>query len=53
MQANKGQPTVPTGPTPNTPVPPYEVADMAHFHRIATSGRLADLLLKISGGKAK
>jgi len=49
----KGQPTVPTGPTPNTPTPPTQVADMEHFHRLATSGALSDLMLKLGGGKKK
>lgn len=54
MQGNKAQPTVPTGPTIDHPAPPYEVADMAHFHRLATSGKLSDLLFKIGrGNKAK
>lgn len=51
MQAKSVGPTVPTGPTPNVPVPPTEIADMAHFHRLATSGKLADLLFKLGGGK--
>ena len=46
-------PTVPTGPTKNTPVPPTNGEDMEHFHKIATSGALSDLLFKISGGKRK
>ena len=44
-------PTVPTGPTPNKPVRMPEVGDMEHFHRLATSGALADLMLKLGGGK--
>lgn len=47
------QPYVPTGPTPNTPVKMPEVADMEHFHKMATSGALADLLFKLGGGKKK
>ena len=49
----KGQPTVPTGPTPNTPVPPTNGADMEQFHRLATSGKLSDLMFKLGGGKRK
>jgi hypothetical protein len=40
---------VPTGPSKNTPIPPTEVADMEHFHKMATSGALTDLLHKIGG----
>jgi hypothetical protein len=46
-------PTVPTGPTPNTPIPPTQVDDMEKFHRLATSGALADLMFKLGGGKKK
>jgi hypothetical protein len=46
-------PTVPTGPTTNRPVPPTNGADMEYFHRLATSGALADLMLKLGGGKRK
>jgi hypothetical protein len=46
-------PTVPTGPTPNRPIPPTEVGDMEHFHRMATSGALADLLFKLGGTRKK
>ena len=54
MSAMKGpQPYVPTGQTPNTPVKMPEVADMEHFHRMATSGALADVLFKMGGGKKK
>ncbi len=46
------QPTVPT--LPAKPVAPkVEVGDMEHFHKMATSGELSDLLLKIGGGKRK
>lgn len=51
MSPKAVNPTVPTGPTTNSPTPPTEVADMAHFHRLATSGKLADLLFKLGGGK--
>jgi hypothetical protein len=44
-------PTVPTGPTQNKPIPPTEVGDMEHFHKMATSGALADLMFKLGGGK--
>lgn len=47
------QPTVPTGPTKLSPVKAPDVADMEHFHRLATSGALADLMLKLGGGKKK
>lgn len=53
MSNMKGQPTVPTGPSKNTPIPPTQVADMEHFHKMATSGALADLMLKLGGGKRK
>jgi hypothetical protein len=46
-------PTVPTGPTPNKPIPPTQVDDMEKFHRLATSGALSDLMLKLGGGKKK
>jgi hypothetical protein len=46
-------PTVPTGPTKDTPVKMPEVGDMEHFHRMATSGALTDLLLKIGGTRKK
>jgi hypothetical protein len=51
--SNKGQPTVPTGPTKNTPVPPTNGEDMEHFHKLATSGALSDLMFKLGGGKKK
>jgi len=52
MNGMKGpQPTVPTGPSKNVPIPPTQIADMAHFHKLATSGALSDVLLKIGGGK--
>jgi len=54
MKNTRGaQPNVLTGPTPNTPVKVPEVADMEHFHRLATSGALSDLLFKMGGGKRK
>jgi hypothetical protein len=54
MSGMKGaQPTVPTGPSKNTPIPPYQVDDMEKFHRLATSGALSDLMLKLGGGKKK
>jgi hypothetical protein len=46
-------PTVPTGPTKNQPVPPTNGADMEHFHKLATSGALSDLMFKLGGGKKK
>jgi hypothetical protein len=46
-------PTVPTGPTPNKPVPPFEVDDMEKFHRLATSGSLTDMLQKLGGSRKK
>jgi hypothetical protein len=46
-------PTVPTGPTPNKPIPPTQVGDMEQFHRLATSGALSDVLFKLGGGKKK
>jgi hypothetical protein len=46
-------PTVPTGPTKNVPVPKTEVGDMEHFHKLATSGALADMLFKIGGTRKK
>jgi hypothetical protein len=46
-------PTVPTGPTTNKPVPPTQVDDMEKFHRLATSGALSDLMFKLGGGKKK
>lgn len=52
---NKGvkgpQPTVPTGPTKFQPIPPPQGDDMEHFHRMATSGALSDILFKMGGGK--
>jgi hypothetical protein len=54
MSNTKGpQPTTPTGPTKNTPIPPTQVDDMEKFHRLATSGALSDLLFKLGGGKSK
>jgi hypothetical protein len=54
MSNKKGpQPAVPTGPAPNKPVPPAEVADMEHFHKMATSGALSDMMFKLGGGKSK
>jgi hypothetical protein len=53
MSNTKGQPFVPTGPSKNEPVKMPEVADMEHFHRMATSGALSDLLFKLGGGKKK
>jgi hypothetical protein len=47
------QPTVQTGPTQSTPIKVPQVADMEHFHRLATSGALSDLMLKLGGGKKK
>jgi hypothetical protein len=50
--AKKGpQPAVPTGPTNHSKVPEPQVADMEHFHKMATSGALADLMFKLGGGK--
>jgi hypothetical protein len=46
-------PTVPTGPTKNKPVPPTNGEDMEHFHKLATSGSLSDLMFKLGGGKKK
>lgn len=44
------QPTVPT--LPSKPVAPkVQVGDMEHFHKMATSGELSDILLKMGGGK--
>lgn len=51
--ASSANPTVPTGPTPNKPIPPTQVGDMEQFHRLATSGQLADVLFKLGGGKRK
>lgn len=45
------QPNVPTGPSKNEPVKMPEVGDMEHFHRMATSGALTDLIMKIAGTK--
>jgi hypothetical protein len=54
MSNTKGpQPTVPTGPSKYTPVQAPEVGDMEHFHKMATSGALADLLFKIGGTRKK
>lgn len=53
MSSVKGQPTVPTGPTANKPIPPVNGEDMEHFHKLATSGALSDLLFKLGGGKKK
>jgi hypothetical protein len=54
MSGMKGaQPTVPTGPSPNKPIPPTQVGDMEQFHRLATSGALSDMLFKLGGGKKK
>lgn len=54
MSNMKGpQPPVPTGPTKYSPVKAPEIADMEHFHRLATSGALSDLMLKLGGGKRK
>jgi len=52
MKGMKGaQPTVPTGQTQPSPVKLPQVDDMAHFHKLATSGALSDILLKLGGGK--
>jgi hypothetical protein len=53
MSSSSVNPTVPTGPTPNKPTPPTQVDDMEKFHRLATSGALSDLMLKLGGGKKK
>jgi hypothetical protein len=53
MIITKGQPTVPTGPSTYTPVKAPDVADMEHFHKMATSGTLANIMLKLGGGKRK
>jgi hypothetical protein len=45
------QPVTPTG-KPYTPPKP-EVADMEHFHRLATSGELSDIMFKLGSGKKK
>jgi hypothetical protein len=50
MNGMKGpQPAVPTS-KPYVPPKP-EVADMEHFHRLAASGELSDMMLKLGGGK--
>jgi hypothetical protein len=50
MGSMKGpQPTVTTGPSKNEPVKMPEVGDMEHFHKMATSGALTDLLFKLGG----
>lgn len=52
MSGMKGpQPATPTGPSQNRPIAPYQVDDMEKFHRLATSGALSDLMLKLGGGK--
>jgi hypothetical protein len=38
-------------PPPGTPIPQVDVADMDHFHKVATSGALTDLLAKIAKAK--
>ena len=54
MTAMKGpQVNVPTGPSPNVPVKMPEVGDMEHFHRMASSGALTDLLFKLGGTRKK
>jgi hypothetical protein len=54
MSGTKGpQPTVPTGPSKYSPVKAPQVADMEHFHKMATSGALADVMFKLGGGKKK
>jgi hypothetical protein len=47
------QPTVPTAPSKNTPVKMPEVGDMEHFHKMATSGALTDMLFKLGGTRKK
>lgn len=47
------QPTVPTGQSNFAAVKAPQVADMEHFHKLATSGALADVLFKLGGGKKK
>ena len=50
MTAMKGpQVKVPTGPSKNEPVKMPEVGDMEHFHRMANSGELTDMLFKLGG----
>lgn len=49
--AKVAPPTVPLGPAPNSPVPPFMGEDMEHFHKIAASGSLSDLMFKLGGGK--
>lgn len=51
MLAKGPQPTVPTGPTNNGPVPPIDVSDMDRVHNLVTSGKLADIFTKL--GKKK
>jgi hypothetical protein len=54
MTGMKGpQVKVPTGPSKNSPVKMPEVGDMEHFHRMATSGALTDLLSKLGGTRKK
>jgi len=54
MSNMKGpQPTTPTGPSKNEPVKMQEVGDMEHFHRMANSGALTDLLFKLGGTRKK
>lgn len=35
---------------PGTPQPKPDLRDMDHFHKAAASGRLADILFRLSGG---
>jgi len=54
MSGMKGpQPTVPTAPSKSIPVKMPEVGDMEHFHRIASSGALTDILSKLGGTRKK
>lgn len=52
MNKVKG-PTVPSGAPKVAQVQLPQSADMEHFHRLATSGALSDMLLKLGGGKRK
>lgn len=45
--------TRPAAPTKHAPAPPAPVGDMEHFHKLAQSGALADMLFKIGGTRKK
>ena len=56
MKIMKGtHPTTPPKGPPNraAPIKTPDLADMAHFHKLAASGALSDMMFNLGGGKRK